>query len=289
MVGEERDHVGLAAQHIIHKALERLLRPDLDKGAHTIGVQRFETLDPLHRRGDLLLQQVFDAFHVGRVELASHVRHEWELWRADAQAVQHLAQRLACRRDDPGMEGVTDRDALGLEALLGEDLNRLLDGLARAADHRLPVAVDVRGHHVAVDLLQRRLYHVERGHHGGHPAVVAHADLGHLAAARGGGFQRVGQRHNTGSGQRGVLAQRVAHHHVGAEAVLSQQPRRRRVERQHGWLRDRGLHQVALGLLHSGRVGAIHKNVAGQRAAQDGRHHAVGLVENGFDGGRNAS
>ena len=68
------------------------------------------------------------------------------------QAVEDVAQRLGRRGDDAGMEGVADGDALGLEALGCKAGDGRLDGLALTANDGLAVAVDVRGHHVAVNL-----------------------------------------------------------------------------------------------------------------------------------------
>ena len=89
----------------------------------------------------------------------------------------------------------------------------------------------------------------------------------------------MGKGHDAGRDQRAIFAQRVAHHHVRPDAVLAQQLVEGRVHGQHGRLGDGRLHQVALGLLHSRRIGVVHKDVAGQRAAQDRRHHRVSLAE----------
>ena len=71
----------------------------------------------------------------------------------------------------------------------------------------------------------------------------------------------------------------MAHYHVRIEAVLAQQLVECGIDRQHGRLGDGGLHQVALGLLHGGRIVAVYKDVAGQRTSQNRRHHLVGLGE----------
>ena len=223
MVGEQGDHVGLAAQHVVHEALERLLGADLDEGAAAFPVHGLQTLDPLHGRGDLQLEYVLDALDRGRVQLAGDVGHQRQQRLGDAQPVQHFAQRLAGRSHDPGVEGVADGDAHGLEALGGEALDGLLHSLAGAADYALVVRVDVGRHHVAVDLAQRLHDHVVGRHDRGHPAVVVHGDLGHLRAARGRRLQRVGEGHDAGGDQGAILAQRVAHDHVGLEAVLGHQ------------------------------------------------------------------
>ena len=183
VVGEQRDDIGLLAQHIVHKALEGLLGTDLDKGAAAVGVERFQPLDPLDGRGNLEFQNVFDALDCGRVEFAGNVGDQRKPRLADSQPIQHLAQRLAGRCDNTGVEGMADGDAHRLEALLIEDGNGLLDGLAFTANHTLVVGVDVGGHRIAIDLIQRLHDDVVGRHDRGHPAVVFPADLGHLGAA----------------------------------------------------------------------------------------------------------
>ncbi len=69
----------------------------------------------------------------------------------------------------------------------------------------------------------------------------------------------------------------MAHDHVWVLAVRCQQFIDSGVNRQHGRLCNRGLHQVALDAFHSLRIMAVHEDVAGERLAQDGRHHAVAL------------
>ena len=89
MIGEERDHIGFAAQHIIHEALERFLRATLDKDPAAFGVECLKPFDPLDGRGDLSLQNVLDALNRGGVEFAGDVRHQRQLRRVDVQAVKH--------------------------------------------------------------------------------------------------------------------------------------------------------------------------------------------------------
>ena len=293
VVGEQRPDFRLAAQHVIDKALERALGANLDKHTHAVGVHRLQALHPLHGRSDLKFEDVLDALNRGRVALAGYVGDHLKLRLADEQAVEHGAQRRAGRGHDLGVEGMADGDALGAEAFLLEQGNRLLDGLAGPADHSLRVGVDVGGHCVAVHFLQGLLDHIQRGHDRGHPAVVAPAYLGHLGPAGGGGFERISEGHDLGGDQRAVFAQRVAHHHIRLDAVFTQQFVDGRVHRQHGGLRDGGLHQVAFGLFHRLGIRRIDKDVGGQRLAQDGRHHLVGFLERGsddrFDGGQQAA
>ena len=286
MVREERHHVGLAAQHIIHKTLERLLRAALDEDPAALTIERLQTFHPLHRRGDLQFQDVLNALNRGWVEFASDVRHQGQARRVDVQPIQHLAERLRRRSHDLRVEGVADRDALGLKTLLDEKANGLLNRRAFAANHGLAVAVDVRRDHVAVNRIDGRLNHIEGCHHRSHPAIVAHTHLGHLGPACSGSLKRLGERHNPGGNQRPILAQRVAHHHIGPHAVLTQQRQKRHIKREHRRLRDRRLHQGALGLFQHCRVAAIHKEEIGKRSPQNGRHHRVRLLEDIGDSGR---
>ncbi len=76
VIAEERPDVGFVNQHVIHKTLERLLGAYLNKGAHAIGVERLQPLDPLYGRGDLQLENVLDAFHRVGVEVARDVGYQ---------------------------------------------------------------------------------------------------------------------------------------------------------------------------------------------------------------------
>ena len=71
----------------------------------------------------------------------------------------------------------------------------------------------------------------------------------------------------------------MTHNHVGLEAVLGQQPPHGFVGGEHSRLGDGRLHQVHLRLHHRALVLRVDKDVAGQRAAEDGRHDLVGLCE----------
>ena len=195
--------------------------------------------------------------------------------RADVEAIEHLAQRRTGRGHEFGVEGVAHGDAHGREALLGEERHGLLNGLGLAAHHALVIGIDVGGHCIAIHLLERFFDDRVRGHDGGHPAIVAQGHLGHLGAACGRCLQRLRKGHDACRDQRCILAQRVAHGHVGREAVVAQQQQHGRVQRQHGGLGNRRLHQVFFHLLDGNGVCTVHKDVGGERAPQDGRHHAV--------------
>ena len=183
------------------------------------------------------------------------------------------------------MEGVAHRQLHRPVAARLKQAYGGLDGLAGSADDALAATVDVGRYHIATHLLQRCLYDFDGGQHGSHLAVVFYLHLAHFAAAGGGRFQALGKRHNAGSGEGGIFAQRVAHDHIRPEAKLRQQAAQRFVHGEHGWLSNFRLHQVELGLIHRGRVTAIDEDVAGERPAQNGCHNCVGLGDGlGHDG-----
>ncbi len=209
--------------------------------------------------------------------------------RTNVEAVQHLAQRRAGGGHQFGVEGVAHGDAHGGKALLRKDVHGGLDSLGLTTHDTLVVGVDVGGHHIAIHLLEHILDDGIRGHDSGHPAIVAQRHLGHLCAACGRGFKRLRKGHNARGNQRGVLAQRVTHGHVGRKAIITQQQQHGGIQRQHGRLGNRRLHQVLLHLLDGGGIGAVNKDVGGERAAQNGGHHAVGFGKDTRHRGRQRS
>ena len=58
VVGEQREDVGVRAEHVVGEALQRLLRPDLDEYPRPRVVQGPQALDPLDGRRDLAAQHV---------------------------------------------------------------------------------------------------------------------------------------------------------------------------------------------------------------------------------------
>ena len=114
---------------------------------------------------------------------------------------------------------------------------------------------------------------------GRHLAVVVDRHAGHLAATGGHRFESVRERKHACRHERGVLAQAVAHDHVGGDSVGPEQARQGDVGGEDGGLGDGGLLQVLFGLGHGRSVGRVHEDVLAQGPAQERRHHAVGLVE----------
>ena len=156
----------------------------------------------------------------------------------------------------------------------------MLDGFARAADDRLPVAVDVGDHHVAGHGLQDSLDFLQRGKHCGHAALVFRSKAGHFTAAGADGFECVRKGKCVGGKQRSVFAQAVSYGEVWRDAISGQQPGQRQIGRQHGRLSDGSLAQIVFGLGHGGGVGLVHEDKFAERLAQQRRHHAIGFGKN---------
>ncbi len=207
MVGHEGDNILVVAEDILDETAQGALRADLNEDADARVVHCLETLHPLHRRGDLLFQQILDLILACRIKTTGDVGDEGQSWRSDMHPIKHLAQWRAGRGHDPRMEGVADRQLHGLVAAFLEELDGRFNGQALAADDGLAGAVDVGRDDVAVDLLEGRLDDLERSQHGGHPAIVVYLHLGHLAAASGGRFQRLGEGQDARRYQSAVLAQ----------------------------------------------------------------------------------
>ena len=150
---------------------------------------------------------------------------------------------------------MTDRDAHRGHLGVAEASYRLLDGTRRAADHGLRRAVDVGDHDVTVDRVDDALDLLERADDGGHRAVVLDLQARHLVAAGAHRFERVAEVEGVGRDQRAVLAEAVAHHHVGLDAVRGEQAGEREVGGQHGRLGDLGLLELLFELRHRRRVG----------------------------------
>ena len=277
VIGQQGGDVFFVAENVVNKAAQGTFGANFDKQAHTLVIEGFQTFHPLHGRGNLFLQDVFDGGNGRWVHLPRHIGHQRQGRLADAQPVQHLAQRHAGRGDDAGVKRVADRNGHGAVALGFKLGDGLFNGRTRPANHALAVAVDVRRDHVAVDLPQNFLHLFIGSQHGGHFAIVWHVQVGHFAAARRRRFQGIGKRHNPGSDERRIFAQRMPHHHVRLKAIIGQQGHHGHIQRQHGRLANLGLHQVKIGLHHGRRIVGIDKNVFGQVFAQNGLHHGVGF------------
>ncbi len=282
VVGVERERLRTVGEHVVDEARQRALRANLHEEPNPRCVERLEPLHELHRGGDLTGQDVEHPGHrvrTARVELAIDVGHHRDARRRETQLGEGASQRLARRRHDRRVERVADVERHRAETRGAESLDRQVDGVRAAADDRLLAAVQVGDHHVAADRRQDPLDLGERRHDRRHAAVVGHRDVGHLAAAGAHRLQRVGERQPAGGDQRAVLAEAVAHHHVGHHAVGREQPGERGVDGQHRRLRDGGPAQVLFGARHGGGVARVDEQVVGERLAEERGHHPIRLGE----------
>ena len=147
------------------------------------------------------------------------------------------------------------------------------------AHDRLPVAVDVGDHGIAIDRLDDFFHFIDRREHRCHQAVVVHRDLGHLAPPRTDGLERFAETERSRSDERTVLPETVSHHHVGAHAVSAEQTREGEVGREDGGLRDCGLPEGRLAFAARLLVVGVDENQLGQRAPEKGRHDFVRLTK----------
>ena len=282
VVREQGAHRRVVAEHVLDQSLESLLGTHLDEHSTSRLVQRLQTGDELHRRCDLPAEDVDHLsgdVRAHRVELTVDVGDQRYRRRRQPQAGELLSQRFARRGDDLCMECVAHGERHDLRTSLGQQLPGGLDPCGRSADHRLLVAVDIGDHHVVVDRVDYALDLLDRCEDCRHLPCVGHVDVGHLASAPGYGFERIFERERTGRHQGPVLAQAVAHHHVGLDPVCGEHLGECCVDRQYGRLRDLGLSEFRIGLCDGRRVGFVCVDVVGERCTEDGFHHAVGFVE----------
>ena len=174
-------------------------------------------------------------------------------------------------RDDLGVEAVADRQRdRGVPSLLHR-LHGASDRVGGAAEHDLVRRVDVGEHDVAVDPSDDLLDLLQRGHDRGHRSGVVRLEARHLASAGAHGLERVLEGQRAGGDQRPVLADGVAHDHVGRDPVLAEQPRERGVDGDHRRLLDLGAAKLLLRARHRLRVRRVGEDRcrtgAGPRAA----------------------
>jgi hypothetical protein len=186
VVGEQHGDIVVLAEDVFGKAVQCLLRSDLDEDASAAVVQGLQALDELDRLGDLTAQQVDDGFlaaGAGGVVTAVNIGNQGNPRRPDIQPAQLLAQRGAGRSDDRGVESVADRQPDGRAPGGGDPFDDLLHRSGGSADDGLPAAVHVGDDHVALGRVDDLLDLLERSHDGREDAVVVHADSRHLPAA----------------------------------------------------------------------------------------------------------
>ena len=153
----------------------------------------------------------------------------------------------------------------------------MLDGFACATDHRLPVAVHVRNHHIAGHGLQDSLDFFQRSKNGRHAALIFWCKPGHFTAAGAHCFECVSKRKRFSCQQGSVFAQAVPHSEVGRDAVSGKQPGQRKIGRENSGLSNGSLAQIIFGLSHSVGVSFVHEDKIAERLAQQRRHDAIRL------------
>ena len=87
MIGHQCQHVLFLGKNVVGKAAQGAFWADLNKGTHPVGIERFQPFNPLHRGGDLLLQNILDGFNFGGVKVTGHVGHQWQSGRRNPQPV----------------------------------------------------------------------------------------------------------------------------------------------------------------------------------------------------------
>ena len=279
MIGEQDGDILVFAKDVFRQCLEHALGAHLNEYAHAFVVESFDALDKLHGRGDLAAQDLDDLAAVGGISLAGHVGDDRQAGRAHVHAADDLLERHAGRCDDARVEGMRDRDLDG--AVIGglECSNGSVHSRGLAANDRLVVAVDVGQGDVSLDAGQDALYLGQRRENGGHVAVVFHRDLAHLAASCADHVQCVGKGEHTRSDQGGVFAKAVPDDHIGDEAIACQEPGQGHVNGQHRGLGDRRIAQLGFGGIETLLVLGVRKEIAGQRAPEQGGHDLVGLAK----------
>ncbi|OQC41260.1 MAG: hypothetical protein BWX64_01026 [Acidobacteria bacterium ADurb.Bin051] len=251
VVRRQRKDPLAVAEHVLHEPLERPLRSDLDEEAGAGGVEPLEPGDEADRLGDLAREQLDHLrdhlVAARRIEVAGGVRDQRQAGWPEVEPLEHERERFARRRDDPGVEGVADGEIAHLAPPLGEDRDRPLDRLARAADHRLGGGVDVRHHDVPAAGRDR--------------------------------LERLGEREAAGGHERAVLAEAVTHHVVGGEAPGGEEPGERHAHREHRRLGHLGLPEGLLGCGDPRRVVGGDEDDLGERSPEQRRDDPVGLGE----------
>ena len=243
----------IVAEDVGDEAAQRPLRTDLDEDRGAGSGEVVEPGDELHRRRNLPGEQVEHLGHdIGpaRVEVAGDVGDDRQHRRSQLEALEDAAQRLARRRDDRRVERVAHRQAGGGQPAVDAGLLGGDHRVGGSADHRLARGVHVGDDHVAVDRRDDLLDGLQRPHHRDHQSGVVDRQVGHLVAAGAHRLERGGERQAPGGDERAVLAEAVAHDHVGRDAVLAEQTGEGDVDGQHRRLGDLGAAQFVLGVRH---------------------------------------
>ncbi len=279
VVRGDRLVLAVVAEHVAHKAGGRTAWATLDEHPRPLRVHVLDLRDELHRRLELLAEQVDDRrLRVGVVARV-HVRQNRDLRCLDVQSAKRVLERDTGWRDDRAVERVRNRDLPSVDPRSRELLDRGFDRARVAGDHGLSVAILVGGNDVALDALEHRLNLVRAGGDGRHLAIVLDLDVSHLAPARTDRVERLRECHHSRSDARCVLAERMAHDHRRSETEGAEQAKHRDVRREHRRLADLGLSQTQLGcftLLVGLRLGP---GECRERRSDQGLENSVCLLE----------
>ena len=267
-------------EDLFDESVQGFLRADLHEDPRAGVVQGLQSLDELHRLGDLPTEDLQHGLRVcgGRIEVTGHIRHDGQLGCTHLKAAHRDLQRLAGRGHDLRVERMRDGDAHGRHPGRLERGHGCLDCAGRAADDGLGVGVDVGHDDVAVHLRHDPLDVGKWTEDRGHRAVVVGGDVCHLPAAGADGLQSGVETQRAGGNERAILPEAVAHHQIGGDPVSGHQVRQRSVGGEHRGLRDLGLHELCFEAGDRFWVRGVAEHEVRQGLTQQRRHDPVGLV-----------
>ncbi len=187
--GEHLALLDLLLEDVVGERGQGLLRTHLYEGpaSHLVGL--LDLAYPFDRVGHLLFEKVEHCLlqdrrvPIHRIGIGSDVREYGYLGRPYGKFRKVCPQDVLGRGHYLGVEGMGDREQLGLHPLLLEPPHGLFDRRRAACDHGLDVTVLVGGYHIAVYLLQDRFHGIETGHYGCHLALVVYLQVPHLPPA----------------------------------------------------------------------------------------------------------
>src|ERR1022692_3763031 len=119
MIGEKRNHILAAAQYIVDKSLQRLLRPNFHEDARAGIIQFAQAFDELHGRRDLPPENIHHLrrrVRSGGIELAIHIRDDRHAWALKTQTLQHLPKWFTRWSHNRRVESVAHRQGYNLVA-----------------------------------------------------------------------------------------------------------------------------------------------------------------------------
>ncbi len=227
-----------------HRAQDRVW-PELDEDAGALGPQGGDALGEAHRAAGVADPVSGVGGLIGAERLAAQVGDDGHLRRLGLEALEDRGEGLQHRLHQGRVEGVADRQALGLSALLLPVGLELGDGLLGAGEDGGARAVD-RGDRehclLAGDRLRQLLLcGLDRDHR------PARGQLAHQRPAGGDQLHRFGQGEDAGEVGGCDLPDRVAGQELWPQAPAPQQLKERQLEGEEGGLGVAGvLEQLCL-------------------------------------------